>query len=605
MIKIKIKKNLFEIEQGDLISLKIPDAGDQFSNLFGGKQRILIPLEAAKSEDDFIGFSDNNTIIAAIFAIRQLLKSISTEEYSYDIDFTTGSLKQIYSYIIPKGLQAGQKTTKVKNTPLQRFIDLLDKAYEEKITKKEAGNDATDEFKKNFLILFPKTNDIGKQFSEKPSTIFKILKQQTNLAIEQKRKSSDGEDDWHKTPEISHTKYAYAEAKSGLEMILKNAPKHFLIISRKPIDILRMSDHPGMRSCHRPPSPSGTTRDERASGEYFNCAVHESRGNGAVAYFVSNSNLNQISDLENAEIFKDPDRGIEGVIPVTRIRLRRYMFLPTKQEFLLPETTIYGTTKDVDLFKKTLNNWALNSQKDVISSIISRQEISLSDFILIGGSYADNSTLNLLKNFIPQIIQRKLSKDDLNNPHINKSFSEISSDPKQILISLEKLKQQDAPYVKFFEEKRSVSQYGNEYEFNLGLNLDFSFFYGHSPQETKKYNNMNTNEAEKILKEEIGNIKFNKIKIKNIRPIRAWVDVMGKRNVVAIMGVYIQFSIQNFNNKNKLLEEYLEVIEDVKKINSKLKEIYEKFTKTSYITKTSESINLMKRMLELSGILKS
>ena len=52
-----------------------------------------------------------------------------------------------------------------------------------------------------------------------------------------------------------------------------------VIVSRHPVDVLRMSDIGQISSCHR----EGT--------EYFKCAVEESRGNGLIAYMVETEDL--------------------------------------------------------------------------------------------------------------------------------------------------------------------------------------------------------------------------------------------------------------------------------------------------------------------------
>ena len=56
--------------------------------------------------------------------------------------------------------------------------------------------------------------------------------------------------------------------------------KQTMIISRHPVDVLRMSDVGTIRSCHS------------ETGEYNYCAVAESLGNGMIAYLVNTAQLN-------------------------------------------------------------------------------------------------------------------------------------------------------------------------------------------------------------------------------------------------------------------------------------------------------------------------
>jgi hypothetical protein len=64
--------------------------------------------------------------------------------------------------------------------------------------------------------------------------------------------------------------------------------KYSIVISRHPIDVLRMSDIGSIRSCHSEGS------------EYFHCAVAEAKGHGPIAYLVNSS------DLEN-HLMDQPD----------------------------------------------------------------------------------------------------------------------------------------------------------------------------------------------------------------------------------------------------------------------------------------------------------
>ena len=75
------------------------------------------------------------------------------------------------------------------------------------------------------------------------------------------------------------------------------ATKYSIIISRAPMDILRMSDHDGWDSCHS------------TGGSYFKCAIEESVSGGAIAYIVNSKDLDKI-DLEASEIFRDSARKI-------------------------------------------------------------------------------------------------------------------------------------------------------------------------------------------------------------------------------------------------------------------------------------------------------
>jgi len=151
-----------------------------------------------------------------------------------------------------------------------------------------------------------------------------------------------------------------------------------IIVSRDPIDVLRMSDHEGIRSCHS------------EGDSYFECAVAESRGNGLIAYLVDNGDLNKlfsteqpetwdpgqglavtdmvpdsitIDSLDGKEIFKDPQRGVPGIEPKSRVRLRKYVYEEGEYEFAAPENRTYGPHPPG--FVGAVREWAWEAQKDL------------------------------------------------------------------------------------------------------------------------------------------------------------------------------------------------------------------------------------------------
>jgi hypothetical protein len=147
-----------------------------------------------------------------------------------------------------------------------------------------------------------------------------------------------------------------------------------IIISRDPIDVLRMSDHRGIDSCHS------------EGNSYFECAVAESRGNGLVAYLVDNGDLNKLlqpespwgsdqdvadmipgpvtlDSFDGKEIFKDPQRSVSGIEPKSRVRLRKYVYEEGEYEFAAPEHRTYGPHPPG--FVGAVREWAWNTQRDL------------------------------------------------------------------------------------------------------------------------------------------------------------------------------------------------------------------------------------------------
>ena len=184
--------------------------------------------------------------------------------------------------------------------------------------------------------------------------------------------------------------------------------KYSIIISRHPIDVLRMSDFEQIYSCHSPPSRAGGT------GEYYKCAGAEAQGHGAIAYVVDTDDLlstTNTGNLESAEqelqeydeIFKDQRRefgvgeNLELEDPLGRTRLRQFRFFPdldvdeTQIEVAVPEKVTYGKPP-VGLVDRVVR-WARAEQEAVISAMprLSSGKIDLDDFKMYGGSYEDTS----------------------------------------------------------------------------------------------------------------------------------------------------------------------------------------------------------------------
>ena len=192
--------------------------------------------------------------------------------------------------------------------------------------------------------------------------------------------------------------------------------KYSIIITRHPIDVLRMSDFDKITSCHSPPSRSGGTN------EYYKCAVAESQGHGALAYVVETENLlhmTNTSNIESAEqeiqegeIFVDRERDLGGatswsptgrsvgelIEPISRTRLRQMRYYDTDTpkrwddgtELAVPEERIYGV--GIPGIADRVRDWAKKNQEDVLANMPQDDEmINLSRFWIFGGSYEDTA----------------------------------------------------------------------------------------------------------------------------------------------------------------------------------------------------------------------
>lgn len=161
--------------------------------------------------------------------------------------------------------------------------------------------------------------------------------------------------------------------------------KYSLVVTRAPIDVLRMSDFDDIHSCHSPPS-----RPSTAGGGYYQCAVAEANGHGPIAYVVSNSDIPPEFDWENEEVFEDDHRGVEGPTPISRVRIRKFVNDEDGYELAVPETRNYGAQFP------NLNGTVTDFLRKAQPNIPTPNEVG--EFTRYGGSYADHTDGDLFNN---------------------------------------------------------------------------------------------------------------------------------------------------------------------------------------------------------------
>jgi len=178
--------------------------------------------------------------------------------------------------------------------------------------------------------------------------------------------------------------------------------KYSIIISRHPVDVMRMSDFDKISSCHSPPSRAGSGQ------QYYKCAVAEARGHGAVVYVVETEDLLQATntgniesaeqEIQDGELFRDDKRPmVSGPLePYTRGRLRQVRYYDSDEpkrwddgtEIAMPEKRIYGA--NIPGFTDKVVAWARESQESTLASLPQKDnKINLDRFYLFGGSYED------------------------------------------------------------------------------------------------------------------------------------------------------------------------------------------------------------------------
>jgi len=213
-----------------------------------------------------------------------------------------------------------------------------------------------------------------------------------------------------------------------------------LVVSRSPIDVFRMSDFKNIQSCHSPASIGDDT-----GGSYWQCAVAEAYGEGAIAYVVADKDLAALTGLDrnadasefeakiqDGEIFGDKflasgERGEAGsnkfsgedlINPISRIRIRLARWLdhrednPEPIDLMVPEEAVYGGGSST--LSTALDTWIKsvqpNADEKILASAREKGFVWLDGFTFFGGNYSDSGNRqDLLTKYLDSLSDNDLS----------------------------------------------------------------------------------------------------------------------------------------------------------------------------------------------------
>jgi len=200
-----------------------------------------------------------------------------------------------------------------------------------------------------------------------------------------------------------------------------------IILTRHPVDVMRMSDFEKITSCHTPPSRDGSKQ------EYYKCAVAEAQGHGALAYVVKTDDLlseTNTGNIESAEqeleeydeIFTEQNRYLHGtnldLDPVSRTRLRQFRYFDWEKydagedqgtEVAVPEKSVYGIK--IPGLVGTVTKWVRQKQEEVIANLPKLGgKIDLDDFRIYGGSYEDTAGYGGRKELLANLADLPMHK---------------------------------------------------------------------------------------------------------------------------------------------------------------------------------------------------
>lgn len=334
-----------------------------FNDIFNGKKRIMIPLKHGLLEQIQKFYKELDVEVDPERAV-----AIETKE-------TKRGPKQVEQKLGKKMNKDIKSLTKEKEEAAQNVAKW---AKENGIRIRRPNyRDLPEEEE----ILEPDNPDYEKELS-------KIVYQASYIGHE--NEAGVIEDFWTIVPDKLQRKVFNVEEDLHKlikynDMYNKTGGGMSVIISRAPVDILRMSDFKNVQSCHS------------EGGSYFNCAIQEANDGGAVAFIVKNSDAKNI-DLDKPEIFQDKGRKIEGATPVARVRLRRFDDKYSGEKLLMPETRIYGSSYSG--FLESVTDWAFDAQKakftDEDGYLL---HVDMDDYERAGGAYSDTASSELFNNF--------------------------------------------------------------------------------------------------------------------------------------------------------------------------------------------------------------
>lgn len=165
-----------------------------------------------------------------------------------------------------------------------------------------------------------------------------------------------------------------------------------VVLTRHPIDVLRMSDFSNIRSCHSP------------GGEYFSNCQQEVASGGGIIFLVDKEEFDKAFPdgiiPQKGEIFKDRDRGVKGYIdePEARLRLRRVENTNTGESYSVPDKRIYG--EQLSSFREQTFKYFAELQKDKFIKDGKLVIPNTYDLVRFGGEYEDGGQQNVGSNFV-------------------------------------------------------------------------------------------------------------------------------------------------------------------------------------------------------------
>jgi len=293
-----------------------------------------------------------------------------------------------------------------------------------------------------------------------PSTMSRVINKATKAEWGSPEHISLDLAEWWQKNQTFYTKGDHQKKieklfNSSASDVSKLGSEDVIIVSRHPVDVLRMGDvetpagigHAGkIGHCHR------------EGGEYARCAQQEALGHGPIAYLVKKKDLDyflsgenaqerrenwaedkepklDISDFDNKEVFSDKQRDIEGMKATNRVRMRQFGNMENNNQWAVPEKAVYPSFDAVPGFRKAVADWAWDEQKEQYEDSYREGEFPVwEDLTRFGGSYEDHRDGTILNDFFGRAGDGSPypDKDGVNVDYTREESEELDPLPEEI-----------------------------------------------------------------------------------------------------------------------------------------------------------------------------
>ena len=427
---------LHELSQGvyDYVMQRCGDRSLSFDNLFGKGTRIVVPAMRSSAEG----------------MIGEIVRLF--EDSGWQLNFEDSTVSKEITTTIPKGPRQGEKITQTKTMrigkALHQALKFVTKYVEAYDVATKAGTNS-DAMVADIMGLTGTPIDDD----EEVVAARKLIKQaEQNLEIPRKNLKQFLPAAVNSAPALEARlpkliKF-WENPDTGADHFRQNPEEAYekdvplVMLSRHPIDVTRMSDMSGIRSC---------MAEDPQYGGYFHCAIAEACAGGPIAIMVERDEFERYFGVDldetdasevdlpvSEEIFADNDRNISGMEAGGRVLMRKFRN-KDGVEIAVPETSTYAPGRSQRVgragFVKGVQKWALEAQKDVIGDPTKlAYEIYDEAWQRHGSHYEDTTDGRLFADMLEPLIVADTIEDLIqagNMPHADpgeKEQSEIESD---------------------------------------------------------------------------------------------------------------------------------------------------------------------------------